>query len=70
MSRTFTLTVINTRGTHKSIHGSLCRALASYDLIEPEGIDLVAAHLEAGTRGAYFGQSNRGSIVTLASQLH
>lgn len=70
MPRKYTLTVVNSNGTHRSTHDSLCRALAAYDELEPSGLDLASVHYIAGTNGHFLGQSLCGSIVTFASNLH
>lgn len=66
----YILTVIHSHGTTTTTHATLCRALAVYDMTEPDGLDLLAMHHEAGTRGHYVGISSRGSIVTLARNVH
>ena len=66
----YTLTIVNSTGTHRSTHDTLCRALAAYDVLEPDALDLVTVHWIASSGGHYIGQSLCGSIVTLARNLH
>ena len=65
-----TLTIISDTVTHRSTHATVCRALAAYDMLEPEAIDLVSAHYTLASAGHYLGRSSRGSIVTFTRNLH